>query len=949
MNNTQNQLLSSLRTSYLDKESLSDYNFQTELLINDYKRGTKVLNHMQRELIHCNEFMISVAFITEGGLTVLANQLLETQANNTKGRIVTSSYLQFNDPKTYRKLLTYPNIDVRVYEDQPLHSKGYVFRHDDVYNLILGSSNLTQAALTVNQEWNIKLSSLKNGKIINDTVNEFELMWSKATILNEKWIQEYEKTYIKKTYTETPIIKNKHIIPNKMQTEALRNLDTIRTKGENKALLISSTGTGKTYLAAFDVKNFKAKRFLFVVHREQIAKDAMNSFKRIMPGKSYGLISGNIKDYKADYIFTTVQTLSRDRNRIKFSEEHFDYIVIDEAHRSGAESYLKILDYFKPEFLLGMTATPERTDAYDIFQLFDYNIAYEIRLQEALEEDMLCPFHYFGVSDITIDNQIIDDFSDTSLLLSEERINHILKQSKYYGYSGDHLAGLIFVSRNEEATLLEEKLNKRGLKTLALSGKNSQYEREMSIDRLVRNDGDLDYLITVDIFNEGIDIPEVNQIIMLRPTQSAIIFVQQLGRGLRKQINKDYVVIIDFIGNYKNNFFIPIALSGDNSNDKDKIKEFIVEGTSNLPGSSTIDFDEITRERIYESVNRQNFSTIANLKTAYFALKNKIGRIPKLTDYIQHKTIDPEVIFKHQSFNNYHNFLQRMDADYTLTLNEYQDKSLSFITLEFSNGMRLEEIKVIEALLKNDHIISYPLFKEICSNQEVENSMIRLFTLEFFVSTDYKKYGAKPILNFRDKTIGFNSELSYNLKSNIEFYRHFLGVIELAKLKNHERYLNPIKSSNMVLYEKYSKKQMCRLMNWDQDEKGTIYGYRFKHNTFPIFVTYHKDENIADSIKYNDHFINPQTFSWMTRNQVRLDSIEVSRLKKATKKGIPAQLFIQKEDSEKGQFYYMGEMFAKDYSQETIISKNKDLPIVNIIFELKNPVRADIYDFIVKN
>ncbi|NLJ17569.1 DUF3427 domain-containing protein [Globicatella sulfidifaciens] len=382
----------------------------------------------------------------------------------------------------------------------------------------------------------------------------------------------------------------------------------------------------------------------------------------------------------------------------------------------------------------------------------------------------------------------------------------------------------------------------------------------MAIDRLTRIDGDLDYLITVDIFNEGIDIPEINQIVMLRPTQSVIVFVQQFGRGLRKENNKDYVVILDFIGNYDNNFFIPIALSGDKTYNKNTIKEFLIEGTSSLPGASTIDFDEISKERIYQSINKQNFSTIKHLQEQYSHLKNKIGKTPKLIDFINYNSIEPQVIFDHKDFSNYSLFLERVEKKNHIPLSTYENQVLTFFTLEFSNGMRLEEIYLIESLMKNNCSISMERYKEICKDKNIERSLKRIFTLEFFVKTDIKKYGSIPIIDFSDYKVSFNSKIYKSIMTNSVFKDHIQQVIYLAKLNYANKYTNTIKSSNMVLFEKYTKKDMCRLFNWDNDEKGTVYGYRFKHNTFPIYVTYHKKEDISDSINYKDYFINPQIF-----------------------------------------------------------------------------------------
>ena len=387
-----------------------------------------------------------------------------------------------------------------------------------------------------------------------------------------------------------------------MQRLALDNINKLRSLDQNKALLISATATGKTFLSAFDVEQMKANKVLFIVHRLNIARKSLETFKHVFKNKkTYGIFSGSEKDLDSDFIFSTNLTISNPDNFQKFKPNHFDYIIIDEAHRSGAETYKKIINYFTPKFLLGMTATPERTDAFDIFSLFDHNIAYEIRLKKAMEMELVVPFHYFGVTDIEVNGQVLDENSDFRLLTSDERVDRVIEYANKYGCDDGNIRGLVFCSKVEEANELSEKFNQRGYKTISLSGANSEKEREEAIDKIESNNPaeKLDYIFTVDIFNEGIDIPRLNQVIMLRPTQSTIIFIQQLGRGLRKFFNqKEYVTVIDFIGNYQNNFLIPVALFGDTSFNKDNLRKMINSGSSMLPGASTINFDEISRENI---------------------------------------------------------------------------------------------------------------------------------------------------------------------------------------------------------------------------------------------------------------------------------------------------------------------------------------------------------------
>ncbi|WP_278284772.1 DEAD/DEAH box helicase [Weissella cibaria] len=293
----------------------------------------------------------------------------------------------------------------------------------------------------------------------------------------------------------------------------------------------------------------------------------------------------------------------------KLGSDRFNYILIDESHRVGHNQdsdretmYQRFMNYFKPEFMLGMTATPERTDGVNVYEYFDYNVAYEISLLDALDSELLAPFHYIGVTDFEKDGEIIDDTTELRRLVSDERVNYLLEKTNYYGYSGPTLHGLIFVSRIDEGEALVKALATRDIAARFISGKNSVEERERAVADL--EDGTLAYIVTVDVFNEGVDIPKVNQIVMMRPTVSSIIFLQQLGRGLRKIDGKEYVTIIDFIGNYSNNYMIPMAFDKSRSSNKERIRKNIISPA--VTGVSTINFEQVARQQILRAVGMQS-------------------------------------------------------------------------------------------------------------------------------------------------------------------------------------------------------------------------------------------------------------------------------------------------------------------------------------------------------
>ncbi|RSK43687.1 DUF3427 domain-containing protein [Bacillus canaveralius] len=955
-------LEASLHKGFIDQKYSEYGSYKPELLVNNTKKNENVLTSLLEELENCQSFIFSVAFITESGLATLKSHFLDLKRKGIKGRILTSTFLNFNQPKVFRELLKITNVEVKLTNLAGFHSKGYIFKNTTNYSLIVGSSNLTAHALKVNYEWNVKLTSHENGEIVQHFTNQFEEVWNDSQTLTEEWIANYEKTYSQNldsriidkisdfptTYQTNSFKEALKIVPNKMQQEALQEIQAVREAGKDKGLIISATGTGKTYLSAFDVRRFTPERMLFIVHREQILQKAKSDFNRVLGGfdKDFGILSGSMKQTDAKYLFATIQTISQEEMLHQFAPDAFDYILIDEVHKAGAKSYHKVIDYFKPKFLMGMTATPERTDDFNIYELFDYNIAYEIRLQEALKEDMLCPFHYFGVTDLECNGETIDDTTLLSRLVTEERVNHMIEKIQYYGFSGEKVKGLIFCSRKEEAEKLSIVMNTKGYSTVSLTGKHSQEERARQVDRL--ESGVLDYIITVDIFNEGIDIPGVNQVVMLRQTQSSIIFIQQLGRGLRKHDSKHFVTIIDFIGNYRNNYLIPIALSGDKSQNKDNLRRHMKD-TSYIKGVSTVNFEEIAKKRIFKAINNSSLTELKKLKEAYVELKNRIGRLPYLYDFVSNHSIDPTVIVDKHS--NYQQFLLKIKEEVP-ELTDYENKVLTMFSLEVLNGKRKHEILLIDLLLHQDQV-EYDLYlnqlKE--SNCQVEGATLAsvqsILDLSFFTQTNKIKYGGKAIIVLdNDNYFMFNEEISESLHLNSHFKNMINDIIQSAKEKNKVYQCN----KSLTLYEKYTRKDACKLLNWTNDESSTMYGYKTKHHTCPIFVTYHKDHEVESSVAYGDEFLNQEVLRWYTRSNRTLGSEEVQKIINAKENGIDVHIFIKKDDDEGRDFYYLGKALPdKNTVQQTVMKdKNeKELPVVQINMIMEQSIDSKIYHYIV--
>ena len=654
----------------------------------------------------------------------------------------------------------------------------------------------------------------------------------------------------------------------------------------------------------------------------------------------------------------------------------------DEAHHVPADTYQKVMKHFTPKLWLGMTATPDKRDdnieGRNVYELFDHQIAYEIRLQQAMEENLLCPFHYFGITDLAIIGDDEEASRDFSVLTSDERVKHIINEADYYGYSGDKVKGLIFCSSIKETEELSEKFNHminpstgQKFRTIALNGSASEQERQNAFERLAMNKEDatadhepLDYIFSVEILNEGVDIVEVNQVIMLRPTQSPIVFIQQLGRGLRKGYGKEYVVILDFIGNYNNNFMIPIALSGDRTYNKDNIRRYIMEGGRVIPGASTVHFDEISRKRIFVSVDKANFSDIKLIRENYTNLKNKLGHIPRLLDFDDYGEMDVIRIFDNNSLGSYYKFLVKYEKEYKIRLSENEEKVIEFVSKKLANGKRIQELRMLKRMLAYARGSSklglfaglsedMKEYGKIVSQNQKEN-IVNVMTNEFPAGSGKKTYSQCVFIE-DDGTDYKPTKTFMQMLLNDKFYEMLQELVEFGIRRYERNYKNTYKQTDLVLYQKYTYEDVCRLLNWEQNEVPlNIGGYKFdkKTKTFPVFINYDKSENISDTTKYEDHFIpgSRDRLIAISKSGRTLKSEDVQNFLKAKERGIQVELFVRKNKDDKisKEFYYLGHMTASGNTKEfTMVNTEKTA--VEIEWILDVPVREDIYEYIVNS
>lgn len=945
-----------IQYGYVGSPAEGPGHYNPRLVLN--KDGRTVEHALVEELERGGDFTFSVAFISAGAIAQLKQHLL----NHTgSGRIVTSDFLGFNDPRAFAELLNLKNllgIDVRRHSSEGFHPKGYVFERSRSITAMIGSSNLTNRALSQNHEWNLKVSAATGSDLANQISSLLDEQIAASEPLTQAWIDEYSATYVAppRRDSRTPeapgeLAVRSVIQPNVMQQDALLALDLARAQGDERAIVISATGTGKTMLSALDVRSVNPRRMLFVVHREQILDRTIREYQRVLggPATDYGLLTGSSKQADRRFVFATIQTLSQEAVLSSIPADSFEYIIIDEAHRAGAPTYQRVIDRLHPAFLLGMTATPERTDSFNVFELFHYNVPYEIRLGKALEAEMLCPFHYYGIADVTYeDAHTTTDDTPLHLLISPERIKHLVGAIETYGQAGIPPRGLIFTSRVDEARALSAELNRhylrgRPLRTVALTGTDSTEVREARVVELEA--GELDYILTVDVFNEGVDIPTVNQVIMLRQTQSAIVFVQQLGRGLRLAPKKDYLVVIDFIGNYTNNFLIPIALFGDESLNRESLRERLNESVESgaLPGLSSVSFDEISRERILSSISRTQLDSMSNLRNALLAMQNRVGGVPKLWDFYRFQSVDPvSLATRKEHFPALVHSLLRVDSHLTPAAS----RALHLISHEVLAAKRMHELVLLELLLNRGELTESEIRRGFIAaglptDDSGITSAVDTLTLTGYAQGDIKRYQFGVAERSGDY-IRLTGEFT-DAHSKSAALRDAVGdILRTGKQLTKDRYRSDVPFTAGM---QYSRRDAARIVGWPRAFSSTIYGYKTDEATgvCAIFVTLHKSSQVDASTAYEDQLLDPSTMRWFSRSRRTLESKEVSLVVAGL---VQVHVFVKKDDAEGSDHYYLGRATAHEAEETTMPDANGEpLSVVTMLLKFDQPIKQGLFDY----
>ena len=624
---------------------------------------------------------IIVSFLMESGVKMLLGELDNALKRGAKIRILTGNYLGITQPSALYliKHKLGDQVDLRFYNEKnrSFHPKSYMFHYKDYSELYIGSSNISRSALTSGIEWNYRFSNktdpINYEKFYNTFVDLFE---NHSIVINDEELKKYSKNWHrpavskdldrydlqddKESSNQIPLFE-----PRGAQIEALCALENTRAEGASRALVQAATGVGKTYLAAFDSKNYE--RVLFVAHREEILRQAAESFKNVRDSDDYGFFNGENKCTDKSVIFASVATLGRPDylNEKYFAPDYFTYVVIDEFHHAVNEQYQRIVDYFKPKFLLGLTATPERMDGKNIYEICDYNVPYEISLKEAINKGMLVPFHYYGIFDET-------DYSKLHIVrgrydekeLNETYIGNVGRYEliyKYYCKYGSKQA-LGFCCSREHAREMAKEFSKRGIPSVAVfSDASGEYTEDRNVAIKQLKQGKIRVIFSVDMFNEGVDITSVDMVMFLRPTESPIVFLQQLGRGLRKCRGKEFLTVLDFIGNYEKAGRVRFLLSG-RSNQSAGV--YNPSDTSAFPDDCLVDFDMKLID-FFAEMDRKHLKLKDQIVNEYFRVKELLGRRPDRMDlftYMDDGIYETAIAHsKDNPFKRYLEFLKELD------------------------------------------------------------------------------------------------------------------------------------------------------------------------------------------------------------------------------------------------------------------------------------------------
>ncbi len=895
----------------------------------------KLYSELKAEILASDEIDMLVSFIKYSGLRLILNELRTFTKNGGKLKVITTTYMGATDIKSIEELYQLQNTEIKISYDTKntrLHAKTYIFNRKTGFSTaFIGSSNLSNAAISGGLEWNIKIAGKDMPKILDKIGKTFDVYWNSDnfTLYNNSQYSDLAKALKKELKNDEEPGYIFDIKPYDYQTKILDALDADRKlRGIYKNLIVSATGTGKTVIAAFDYLRFikenrgENNRLLFVAHRREILKQSNECFKSVLKDFNFGeLYTGIDKPSSYEHLFMSIQEFNSVRPDFLLPEDYYDYIIIDEFHHAAAESYRALLNHFKPKILLGLTATPERTDGKDILKYFNGHISAEIRLPEAIDRGILSPFQYFVVTDsINLDNiswrRSSYDVSELESLYtasgntSIERATLIKNAMEKNISDIDNLKALGFCVSVKHAKFMSDFFNKFGIPSISLSGESKKEERENAHKKLVS--GEIKVIFVVDIYNEGVDIPEINTILFLRPTESLTVFMQQLGRGLRLFEGKESLTVLDFVGraNKKYNFaekFLSLV-----RNKEVSIKDEIISGFNSLPRGCYIEMEKLAQEYILDNI-KKSYSSRNSIIEKIKDFQVNSGMKLTLQNFLEFYHLTPENIYIKDNFSRL--------CVLAGIKNDFKEDIEKTLTSSMKRICQINSYSWIKTLL-NKILIDKDVNTANLSDEELK--MVDMFYITIWNEPpDKSKFNsALDAINSLKKCDVMYSELK-------ELLEYLLSIIDFVEKEPSNKSVRPLS-----LYCSYTRNQI--LLAMDIKNPSTVReGVKYipEKNIDLLFVTINKSEkHYSKTTMYKDYAINDEYFNWETQSTVSESSLTAERYFNSPQNGNTVLLFLREYRENllgASPYLFLGSLKHKSHSG--------NYP-VNIIWEMENKI-----------